>query len=287
MLENSCRLYLISPPAINLPDFSKQLKLALVGFTLVEISIVLVIIGLLVGGVMVGQDLIYTAKVRSQISQIEQYNTAVSTFKLKYGGLPGDIKNTEAAGFGFYTATYAGYLGCAGYGDGNGLIEGGNVCNEPANNNLNGEPCIFWRQLGESNLIAGKYGSLLNTAAELGGGSVLSYLPSAILGSNSTIQVGSPNNGNNYFVIADVQSVVNYDTNSKLNALTAKDSHAIDSKIDDGLPATGNIIAINATSNLYLYPTWTNISAVGGCVTASTYALTQTTKSCSLRIKFQ
>ena len=43
------------------------------GFTLVELSIVIVIIGLIVGGVLVGQDLIKSAEIRSQISQIEQY----------------------------------------------------------------------------------------------------------------------------------------------------------------------------------------------------------------------
>lgn len=55
------------------------------GFTLVELSIVLVIIGLIIGGVMVGRDLIKTSEVRSQISQIEEFKTAVNTFKVKYG----------------------------------------------------------------------------------------------------------------------------------------------------------------------------------------------------------
>ena len=50
-------------------------------------SIVLVIIGLIVGGILVGQSLIAAAAVRAQISQIEKYNTAVNTFRDKYGGL--------------------------------------------------------------------------------------------------------------------------------------------------------------------------------------------------------
>ncbi|MEI6730878.1 MAG: prepilin-type N-terminal cleavage/methylation domain-containing protein, partial [Pseudomonadota bacterium] len=45
------------------------------GFTLIELSIVLVIIG---------QDLIYAASVRSQIKQIEEIETQINTFKLKY-----------------------------------------------------------------------------------------------------------------------------------------------------------------------------------------------------------
>ena len=53
------------------------------GFTLIELSIVLVIIDLLVGGVLVGRDLIKSAEIHAQISQIEEYNTAVLTFKDK------------------------------------------------------------------------------------------------------------------------------------------------------------------------------------------------------------
>lgn len=52
-------------------------------FTLIELSIVLVIIGLLVGGVLVGRDLIKSAEIRSQISQLQQYQAAINTFKAK------------------------------------------------------------------------------------------------------------------------------------------------------------------------------------------------------------
>jgi prepilin-type N-terminal cleavage/methylation domain-containing protein len=65
------------------------------GFTLIEMSIVLVIIGLLVGGVLVGQDLIRAAQVRKTGTLIEQLNTAVNTFKLKYNCLPGDCANAS------------------------------------------------------------------------------------------------------------------------------------------------------------------------------------------------
>lgn len=82
-------------------------------------SIVLVIIGLIVGGVLVGQDLIRAAGVRATISQIEKYNTAVNTFRGKYGALPGDLNASVATQFGF-----AARGPFAGEGDGNGVIEG-------------------------------------------------------------------------------------------------------------------------------------------------------------------
>ncbi len=61
-----------------------------IGFTLIELSIVIVIIGLIIGGVLFGRDLIKAAEIRSQIQQIEQIETEINTFKLKYNCLPGD-----------------------------------------------------------------------------------------------------------------------------------------------------------------------------------------------------
>src|SRR3954466_4808654 len=89
------------------------------GFTLIELSIVLVIIGLIIGSVLVGQDLIEAATIRATVSQLEKYKTAVGTFRTKYNALPGDIKSSEATGFGFYARG-----GGMGDGDGNGAIEG-------------------------------------------------------------------------------------------------------------------------------------------------------------------
>ena len=73
------------------------------GFTLIELSIVLVIIGLIVGGVLVGRDMIQAATIRAQVAQIEKYNAAVNTFRLKYNGLPGDMLPAVAATFGMFT----------------------------------------------------------------------------------------------------------------------------------------------------------------------------------------
>ena len=92
------------------------------GFTLIELSIVLVIIGLIVGGVLVGQDLIKASEIRATVAQVEKYNSAVNTFRTKYNGMPGDLPQTTAGAFGLFALTYATTLG---FGDGNGLIEGG------------------------------------------------------------------------------------------------------------------------------------------------------------------
>src|ERR1017187_6744999 len=93
------------------------------GFTLIELSIVLVVIGLIVGGVLVGQDLIKAAQVRAEVTQLEKFNSAVNTFRVKYAYLPGDIPDPDASRFGFQARGSG-----EGMGDGNGIIEG-NWCN--------------------------------------------------------------------------------------------------------------------------------------------------------------
>lgn len=66
-------------------------------FSLVELSIVLVILGLLTGGILAGQNLIRAAELRSVTTQLQQYQTALQTFRNKYFALPGDM--TKATDF--------------------------------------------------------------------------------------------------------------------------------------------------------------------------------------------
>ncbi len=62
---------------------------------MIEVSIVMIIIGLLVGGVLVGYDLVRIAQLRSVVTDIERFKTAVHTFRAKYGALPGDMRDAE------------------------------------------------------------------------------------------------------------------------------------------------------------------------------------------------
>lgn len=76
-----------------------------VGFTLVEMSIVLVIIGLLVGGILVARGLIKAAELRATLSQVNQITAAVNTFKLRYNALPGDLTIADVTAWGFVPTT--------------------------------------------------------------------------------------------------------------------------------------------------------------------------------------
>jgi len=219
------------------------------GFTLVELAIVLVIIGLLVGGVLVGKDLISAAEVRSQISQIEKYQAAVNTFKLKYDYLPGDISEPTATGFGFYVR-FRGM--CAGAGDGNGVIEGTWTCAGHGGQMGNGEIAMFWSDLSNAGLIDQKFDFAATASATTFIDITAGYYPKAKLGGSifaSSMACGTWANcvyatGFNYFVISKISG---YSTGpiqiGGSPSLTVQQAYSIDSKMDDGLPQTGNVTA--------------------------------------------
>jgi prepilin-type N-terminal cleavage/methylation domain-containing protein len=178
------------------------------GFTLLEISVVLVIIGLIVGGVLVGQDMIKTASLRATVSQYQKYNTAVYTFRGKFGGIPGDIAGADAVGLDAFTVPAPGLA------DGNGLLQGD--VDFPIGAAF-GELLMFWRQLGQANLIDGSYGmpgtpneidltegtvkGTVDTADKATGS-----FPLAKVGNNNFFTVFS-DAGVNYFQIVSVSSM--------------------------------------------------------------------------------
>lgn len=69
------------------------------GFTLIELSVVLIIIGLIAGGLLSGQELIVQAEIRKTVSQVEKMDAAINAFRLKYDCLPGDCSDVAQLGF--------------------------------------------------------------------------------------------------------------------------------------------------------------------------------------------
>ncbi|MGA2871632.1 MAG: prepilin-type N-terminal cleavage/methylation domain-containing protein, partial [Verrucomicrobiota bacterium] len=225
------------------------------GFTLIELSIVLVIIGLVIGGVLVGQDLISSATIRAQISQIEKYRAAVNTFHGKYGYLPGDIPDPTATQYGFTARWING-----GQGDGNGILEG--VNSGGPNQHWPwmqgaGETVLFWRDLSDANLIDAAFSAANATAPPAGvpQGSMGQYLPPAKIGNNNYLFVYSGGLlavqnfvANNYPVVGDGQNYFSLTQNpSEINSgqllspspgLTVLQAYSMDVKMDDGLPQT-------------------------------------------------
>ena len=226
------------------------------------------------GGVLVGQDLIKAAEVQAQIGQIEKYKTAVNTFRLKYGYLPGDIPATYASQFGLTSRG-----GWAGEGDNSGTIQG--ECSVQACNcgfcSITGEASLFWTDLANSGLIEGTYiFTHTNIGTTIDVSSIYKYIPSAKMGFSNFVYVWSggqsggwlnAGDGNNYFGISQVNSIgggVGWQLNS-IPGMTVSQAYSIDKKIDNGLPQSGNVMAWYINYNLQRYsPTWASGGGIEG-----------------------
>jgi prepilin-type N-terminal cleavage/methylation domain-containing protein len=212
------------------------------GFTLIELSIVLVIIGLIVGGVLVGQDLIRAAEVRAQISQIEKYNTAVNTFRGKFGAIPGDMNVVTASQFGFANASCAGTTGQR---DGNGLIDGNVAAGEGNLIQGGGETGLFWGDMsnvGLAQYVDGTFNAAGCTMTPSPQATQINlYMPTAKMGRGNYVYVYETN-GLNYYGLSYVSAMAAGQITSS-PSLTVLQAYQIDKKMDDGLPLAGNVQA--------------------------------------------
>lgn len=110
------------------------------GFSLVELAIALVIIGLLVGAVLKGQELLESARLKTIITQLNQYRLATNTFMDRYGALPGDYDKASS------------YLNPnLKNGNNNGVIEGLGLSNTEGSTSH--EARSFWAHLAAAELI--------------------------------------------------------------------------------------------------------------------------------------
>lgn len=231
---------------------------------MVELAIVLVILALIIAGVMAGRSLIDTAKLQAIISEVESYKTAVDNFETQYNALPGDFKKATS----FWTTAQNGGTAVAN-GNGDGKI---------GNGDDKTEPYYAWNHLTLSKYVPGTFNG--SSAA------------------NSTVGVNIPESryisgigyGLNYFAnpwsYADAigrgfsanflfigkGGLVSFPAN---NCFSPPDAYYIDSKIDDGTPDYGKVMA----------------AATGGiCTTGSSpnivYDLTQTAIGCFMAVNF-
>jgi prepilin-type N-terminal cleavage/methylation domain-containing protein len=254
---------------------------AKLGFTLIELSIVLVIIGLIVGGILVGQDLIKAAEIRSTVSQLEKYSTAVNTFRTKYNGMPGDLLN--ASNFGFDTRA-----GTDGLGDGDGLLESSGSTSAE----FTGEIGCFWDDMSTAGLIneALNQSTACSTFDTTGAASL--YTPVAKLGRGNYIILGS-SGGINYLGITGVSSLASNEIDTD-DLLTGSEAFQIDTKLDDGAPTTGAVVAVDAAGTnqggtFWVTPDDADTAGAGECVIAGpVYNFTTSggaDQGCQLRVR--
>jgi prepilin-type N-terminal cleavage/methylation domain-containing protein len=260
------------------------------GFTLIELSIVLIIIGLITGGILVGRDLIRAAELRAVISQLDSFKAAVYTFKGKYNCLPGDCPTAtdywpEDVSCPLTPSNQTPKIAtCDGNGD-------GNVHSSAAFASYPQEMFRFWQHLANANLIAGVYsGSTMWGSPDTEDCAFGINVPAGKMAGTAWVirywdaddlpSYGSPLNP--AYVDKNFFSFVGGDNNDFVpfgnggdRALNPHDAWNIDSKLDDGIPYSGNvfpmdIIAGNSQNCLtaYAVPTQYNMASVSNVAVA-------------------
>jgi prepilin-type N-terminal cleavage/methylation domain-containing protein len=247
------------------------------GFSLVELSIVLVILGLLIGGILSGQALIRASELRAVSTEQSRYVTAVQTFRDKYFAIPGDMANATSfwgkdnTNCPSHTGTAATPGTCNGDGDGYILAWSPNEMHR------------FWQELALAGLIEGSYTGMPGVT---GGAAITSGVnaPKSKLGNagwgtmSSTVYdpvgdgywYGGINHGN-YLIFGADSPTATYPNLTP--ALAPEEAWNIDTKVDDGKPATGRVIP---TGWAACTTSTTSTDATG------TYKLAENSKQCTL-----
>lgn len=218
------------------------------GFTLVELAIVLVIIGLIVVAVFQGQALVEQANIRSLIRQVNQINTAMATFKSKYGdtALPGDFRMAEE--FGLCPNGICGNtISSSGNknGDGNGILESKDKLGTARVGNYNGEVANFWPEITNAGLLEGSYTQKDSDCTGMVCNKVGESYPTAKVGTG--ILVVSDTRVLNIImgIVGEIKGSIFNNTEDLGTDLTAEQSLSIDTKLDDGLPTTGDMLVFD------------------------------------------
>lgn len=194
---------------------NKQIKQA--GFSLIESAIVLVIMGFLIGGVLKGKDLIESARLKRVISQLNEYRLAASTFLDKYDALPGD----------FSKASLMIKKGLRD-GNGNGMVEGAGLAR-------GSEALNFWAHLAAAGLIASPGSEKDADKGEFGKGA-----PESTLGGGFTIEHNPRGLKGLWFILGQKMN-----DHGDGGLLTPAQAQAIDKKMDNGHPTSGNVRAMD------------------------------------------
>jgi prepilin-type N-terminal cleavage/methylation domain-containing protein len=183
------------------------------GFTLVEIAIVLVIIGLLLGGILKGQEMITQAKIKNVMADFSGISAAYHGYQDRYRLIPGDDNTAGARWTPTDPATPKAIDG-----DGNGQILG--TYNAPCPAAIvagSAESCKFWDHLRRSGFVSGSGGQQ----------------PFNALTGQLGVQTG---NGAGATALGGFSGLIMCSAN-----LPDKIAIAVDTQMDDGVPATGTV----------------------------------------------
>ena len=234
------------------------------GFTLLELSAVILIIGIIIGSISYGASLIDQARLRSIITEANEYMEAINLFEQKYGNLPGDIPTASDL---WGTTCDATPSNCNG--DGDGIIS---YSYGTTNQN---EALRAWQNLSLAGMIKGSYSGVSSVAGETniginapmsqynkGGWSFWAYTP-----------YNPPSNEGQYLEIGLFRASNAADN----NILTTMDAYSIDSKIDDGYPRNGLVWGYSISG----------ATCYSGSTVTTPYLVNSTGNLCILKFTFR
>lgn len=208
------------------------------GFTLVELSIVLVIIGLLIGGVLAAQSMIATTKVGAQVRQFQQFDAAISNYRQKFGGLPGDSTKFHVTG------------------NDNNIIESANPI--PQYPEFTGECALVWSDLKTTEMLFDSINFDTTSACNGTGcaytGTTWNIVPSKI-SKDAGVMVCSDDgymaSGANIYALSKYDAASS-STEESTATIPCVDVIALESKLNDGgSPTAGNVVADGCGTGTY------------------------------------
>lgn len=220
------------------------------GFTLVELSIVLVIIALIVGAIVAGQSLVNNSRALSILTDAQKYQFAVKEFQKKYGYKPGDFPQATSV-WGRADGGSPSNGNCTGAptiitatcnGDGSGIISSYS------------EGFLAWQQLDLAGLIEGAYTGIGGPAGNRQGVAGVN-VPKAYTDGGMFYFFNTAVTYTSSFFINQLDQELlmfgAYNGYTTGNAppidgiLPPSKAYQLDLKADDGLPASGVVIASN------------------------------------------
>ena len=216
-------------------------------FSLLEMSIVVAMIGLIAGMVFVGQSFANRHKLRSIITDANNYAIAIQQFQAKYQAMPGDMIDATriwgAVGGGVaqcsdpLTDVSTGTATCNG--DGNGTIDLTNC-----------ETYRSWQQLAAGGFIAGSFSGVSGIAACAGNSLVGLNIPEGPIKKTgytlSSFGYYDANNASTVYFDGDYTNAMLFGLETSANftvdpAIATATAREIDQKVDEGIPMLGSI----------------------------------------------
>lgn len=215
------------------------------GFTLLELSIVLVILGLLAAGIVSGKNIIRLAEIRQISAHYEHHKASVQKFEDKYFGLPGDITDATEYWGEAPSCPGAGTNKETCNGDGDGLIEDRNQ------NTSSDEIFTFWEHLSNAGYVEGQFTGENGSEVNVNWNAIITEnVPEGSMndscfgaqGAWANTSSTAPQYQINYSNRLNFGSTEGGRSNCDGPIMTAEEVWSLDIKMDDGAPASGEVI---------------------------------------------